>query len=165
MKPPSGRQHARVPGLIVILAGAVVGPGTAWAETPGAKCLAIKDTFERLACFDVAISTAVKNESPTVPQPADGSGPVAEAAPVTPQPASLIDTAWGFLPDSKPAYLRLHQPNYLLFGRYTTDVNTAPYKPLFDAFDESSDFENVEAKFQLSFKGRLLTTDDHRWGL
>ena len=149
----------------MILAGAVVGPGTARAETPGAKCLAIKDTFERLACFDVAISTAVKNEEPTVPQPADGSGPVAEAAPVTPQPASLIDTAWGFLPDSKSAYVRLHQPNYLLFGRYTTDVNTAPYKPLFDAFDESADFEDVEAKFQLSVKGRLLATQDKRWGL
>ncbi len=30
---------------------------------------------------------------------------------------------------------------------------------------KAGDFENVEAKFQLSFKGRLATTDDHRWGL
>ena len=60
---------------------------------------------------------------------------------------------------------RLHQPNYLLLGRYTTDVNTAPYEPLFDAFYEGSDLENTEAKFQLSFKGRLATTDDRRWGL
>jgi phospholipase A1 len=79
--------------------------------------------------------------------------------------ATLIDTAWGFRPDSKAAYVRLHQPNYLLLARYTTDVNTAPYRPLFDAFNEEADFENVEAKFQLSFKGRLLTTDDRRWGL
>ena len=52
-----------------------------------------------------------------------------------------------------------------MLGRYTTDVNTEPYEPLFDAFDEEADFEDVEAKFQLSVKGRLLATDDHRWGL
>ncbi|MEI2790080.1 MAG: phospholipase A [Steroidobacteraceae bacterium] len=61
--------------------------------------------------------------------------------------------------------MRLHQPNYLLLGRYTTDANIAPYEPLFDAFNEEGDFDDVEAKFQLSFKGRLLATDDHRWGL
>ena len=151
----------------MILAGAVVGPGAARAETPGAKCLAIKDTIERLACFDVAIGAAVEKEAPAAASQASAASvPVAEAAPATPQPASLIDTAWGFLPESRRAYVRLHQPNYLLFGRYTTDVNTEPYQPLFDAFDEEEgDFENVEAKFQLSIKGRLATTDDHRWGL
>ena len=91
------------------------------------------------------------------PPPA-AAGPAAEAAPVTPRPASLIDTAWGFLPDSRRAYVRLHQPNYLLLARYTTDANTEPYQPLFDAFDEEADFDDVEAKFQLSFKGRLLAT-------
>jgi phospholipase A1 len=91
--------------------------------------------------------------------------PAEAAAAVTPRPASLIDTAWGFLPDSRRAYVRLHQPNYLLLGRYTTDANIAPYQPLFDAFDEEGEFDDVEAKFQLSVKGRLLATDDNRWGL
>jgi len=77
----------------------------------------------------------------------------------------LIDTAWGFLPDSRKAYVRLHEPNYLLFARYTSDVNRGPYEPLFDAFAEDYDFENVEAKFQVSVKGRLATTEDRRWGL
>jgi phospholipase A1 len=77
----------------------------------------------------------------------------------------LIDSAWGFLPDSRKAYVRLHEPNYLLFARYSSDVNRGPYEPLFDAFAEDYDFENVEAKFQVSVKGRLATTDDHRWGL
>ena len=36
---------------------------------------------------------------------------------------------------------------------------------MFNAFDEEVEFEDVEAKFQLSLKGRLLATDDHRWGL
>ena len=79
--------------------------------------------------------------------------------------SSLIDAAWGFAPDSRRAYVRLYQPNYLLFARYTDEVNTAPYEPLFDAFAEDGDFEDVEAKFQLSFKGRLLTSEDRRWGL
>ncbi len=78
---------------------------------------------------------------------------------------SLLETAWGFLPDSRKAYVRLHQPNYLLFARYTTDVNLEPYEPLFEAFADDYDFEDVETKFQLSFKGRLATTEDRRWGL
>ena len=165
MKPSSVGRRVRLPGLVVILAGAVAGPCVAWAATPGAQCLEIADAVERLACFDVAIGAAVHGgAAATSPSPA-ASVPVAEAGSVTPRPASLIDTVWGFLPDSQRAYVRLNQPNYLLLGRYTTDVNTEPYQPLFDAFDEEGDFKNVEAKFQLSVKGRLLATDDRRWGL
>jgi phospholipase A1 len=165
MRPSSGGRQLRLPGLIVILAGAIVSPCVAWAETPGARCLEITDAVERLACFDVAIGAAVHGDTAVTFPPPAAAGPAAEAVPVTPRPASLIDTAWGFLPDSRRAYVRLHQPNYLLLARYTTDANTAPYQPLFDAFDEEADFDDVEAKFQLSFKGRLLASDDNRWGL
>jgi phospholipase A1 len=163
--PSSNRRHVRLPGLLVILAGAVAAPCVAWAETPGARCLEIADAVERLACFDVAIGAAVHGGSAVTPPPPGATVPAVAAAAVKPRPASLIDTAWGFLPDSRRAYVRLHQPNYLLLGRYTTDANTEPYEPLFDAFDEEADFDDVEAKFQLSVKGRLLATDDHRWGL
>jgi phospholipase A1 len=62
--------------------------------------------------------------------------------------------------------VRLHKPSYLLLARYSDDVNRAPYEPLFEAFgDEDQDFKNVEAKFQVSFKGRLATSEDRRWGL
>jgi phospholipase A1 len=161
----SGRRQTRLPGFIVVLAVAAVGPGVASAATPGAACLEIADTAERLACFDREIGAAVHGAPPAVsPSPAE-QAQAAEGVAVAPAPASLIDAAWGFLPDSKPAYVRLHQPNYVLFGRYSTDVNEAPYQPLLDAFSEEGDFQNVEAKFQLSIKGRLATTDDHRWGL
>jgi phospholipase A1/A2 len=162
----TGCNRARLPGWIVLLAGVVVGPQATWAATPGGHCLAIDDAVERLACFDAAITDAVKKDEraaaslPTVP-----SLPQDEPKAVAPRAALLIDTVWGFLPDSKPAYVRLHQPNYLLLGRYTSDVNTGPYQPLFDAFDEEGEFENVEAKFQLSVKGRLLASEDKRWGL
>ncbi|MBK6348890.1 MAG: phospholipase A [Proteobacteria bacterium] len=161
----SNRRQTRLPGLCVILAGATFAPSAARAETPGAQCLEMADAVERLACFDVAVGNAVHGASAATSPPPAAPVPAAEAAPVTPQPASLIDATWGFLPDSRRAYVRLHQPNYLLLGRYTTDANIAPYEPLFDAFNEEGDFDDVEAKFQLSFKGRLLATDDHRWGL
>lgn len=153
----------------MVLAGAVVGPCLARAETPGASCLAIADAAERLACFDRAIGAAVHagtaSVAPTSTAPEPAEPAATGSVPAAPQPASLIDTTWGFRPDSRAAYVRLHQPNYLLLGRYTSDVNTGPYEPLFDAFAEEGEFEDVEAKFQLSFKGRLLTTDDRRWGL
>jgi len=171
MQPSSGRRQARLPGFIVVLAGAAVGPGVASSATPGAACLEIADTAERLACFDREIGAAVHGATAAAPPPPAAPENVSESASasrgvaVAPAPVSLIDAAWGFLPDSKPAYVRLHQPNYILFGRYTTNVNEEPYEPLLDAFAEEGDFQSVEAKFQLSIKGRLATTDDHRWGL
>ncbi len=165
MRPSSSGHQLRLPGLIVILAGAAFAPNVARAETPGAQCLEIADVEARLACFDHAIGAAVHGGTAAVSPPSAVPKPAPEDVPVAASPASLIDSAWGFLPDSQRAYVRLHQPNYILLGRYTTDANTEPYQPLFEAFDEVADFKNVEAKFQLSVKGRLLTTDDRRWGL
>jgi phospholipase A1 len=146
---------------------AVFVPCVAAAATPGAACLAIQDAAARLACFDRAIGEAVQGTPADTTPPTVSTGAAQAHIPPAdgPRADSLIDATWGFLPDSKPAYLRLHQPNYLLFGRYTSDVNLEPYRSLFEAFDEEEDFENVEAKFQLSFKARLATTDDRRWGL
>jgi phospholipase A1 len=140
-----------------LVAGVFVVAGSAVAGTPGESCLAIADSTERLACFDREIGGAVS-------QPVSVAAPPVAASPPASAP-SLLDAAWGFAPESRSAYVRLYQPNYLLFARYTNEVNTAPYDPLFDAFAEDGDFEDVEAKFQLSFKGRLLATDDRRWGL
>jgi phospholipase A1 len=152
--------------MVASLSG-IFAPGVAFAATPGADCLAIEDAAARLACFDRAIGEAVQGASTITTPPTGSTGAAPAYVPPTDDPRadSLIDATWGFLPDSRPAYLRLHQPNYLLFGRYTSDVNLEPYRSLFEAFDEEEDFENVEAKFQLSFKARLATTDDRRWGL
>jgi phospholipase A1 len=141
------------------------------AAVPGAECLSIPDESSRLACFDRAVGEAARASGEAeAAQPAAGAA--AAAAPAAGSGAavqiarpSLIDAAWGFLPDSRSAYVRLHEPNYLLFARYSNDVNSGPYEPLFDAFADDYDFENVEAKFQVSVKGRLATTEDRRWGL
>jgi phospholipase A1/A2 len=135
------------------------------ADTPGEACLSIPDEALRLDCFDEAIGAAVRSATAEgaaiVLKPAG----VPSAGPSPPQPGLMIESAWGLQPDSRKAYVRLHQPNYLLFARYTNDVNREPYEPLFDAFADQYDFENLEAKFQLSFKGRLLSSEDRRWGL
>jgi phospholipase A1 len=152
---------------LVLVAGASAIAGPASAATPGESCLAIADAAQRLACFDREIGAAARAAAGEPKSPPSGTASRAEpqAAPAAMPIPALLDAAWGFAPESRKAYVRLYQSNYLLFARYTDDVNNAPYQPLFDAFAEDGEFDDVEAKFQLSFKGRLLTTDDRRWGL
>jgi phospholipase A1 len=172
VRPDAGhRPAAGVLGALLVAAAPVAG---AAAAVPGTECLAIPDEAARLACFDRVVGEAAHaagdadaaGEAPASPSQTAAAAPAPDRAgqPATPRP-SLLDTAWGFRPDSRKAYVRLHEPNYLLFARYTSDVNRDPYEPLFDAFAQDYDFENVEAKFQLSVKGRLATTEDRRWGL
>jgi phospholipase A1/A2 len=159
----------------------VAPPATgAQPAVPGAECLSITEEEARLACFDRAVGDAARaagDVGEPAGAPAGPGSPAATAAEAPPGSSaeapgaagtaspSLIESAWGFLPDSRPAYVRLHEPNYLLFARYTTDVNREPYEPFFEAAEDDYDFEDVEAKFQLSFKARLATTHDRRWGL
>jgi phospholipase A1 len=170
----AGPQLAPSLAALLVAAAPVAGAATA---VPGAECLSIAEEPARLACFDRTVGEAARAagtvNAPGEPAPspaaaaagpAPASGPPVANPPGTGSP-SLIESAWGFLPESRRAYVRLHQPNYLLFARYTTDVNREPYEPLFEAFAEEYDFEDVEAKFQISFKARLATTDDRRWGL
>jgi phospholipase A1 len=133
-------------------------------EAPaGADCLGIEDDAERLACFDRAIGDAVAGTAPR----AAAAAPAFEPRPGASSSGapSMLDAAWGHRADAPEAYVRLHLPNYLLFARYTDEVNDAPYEPLFEAFAEDGEFENVETKFQLSLRGRVLATDDRHWGL
>ena len=170
MSPGAGHRPAAC-FLGAVLAAAIPFAGVA-AAIPGAECLSVPGESARLACFDRTVGEAARaagkdqaqGEAPAVPVATATAAEAPAAAPQT-VPPSLIETTWGFLPDSRRAYVRLHQPNYLLFARYTTDVNREPYEPLFEAFAEDYDFEDVEAKFQISLKGRLATTDDRRWGL
>jgi len=160
---------AGLAGAFIVAAAPVAG---AAAAVPGAECLSVPGESARLACFDRAVGEAAHaaskveapGEAPAGPAATVAAAEAPAAAPET-APPSLIETAWGFLPDSRKAYVRLHEPNYLLFARYSSDVNRGPYEPLFEAFGEDYDFENVEAKFQISVKGRLATTEDRRWGL
>ena len=78
----------------------------------------------------------------------------------------MYDKAWSFDPSSPRYDISLYAPNYFLFGRYTTDLNTAPFDPLVGGgvLAPGTELDSTEAAFQLSFKFRLWTTDDRRWG-
>jgi phospholipase A1/A2 len=135
-------------GVVLALAAApsaVMGQ----ASLTFADCAAIVGERERLACYD-----RVAQRAPDVT--ATGRPRV---------PGSLIDTAWGFDPGSPRYYIDTYHQNYLLLARYTNRVNFAPYEPLFQAAGQQETIDNTEAKFQISVKARLWTTDDRRWGV
>jgi phospholipase A1 len=146
---------------VALTAATLAIPQAAFAATPGAECLEIVIDEQRLDCFDQAVRNAVAREAG-----AAGAGPATPVASVAlPARQSLLDRAWVVDPESRNTLVRLHYPNYALFGRYTTDVNNAPYQPLFDAFAEDGEFDSVEAKFQLSFKARLWASEERDAGV
>lgn len=163
-----------------ILGIALLGlPALALAQAAPARladCAAIDGDSDRLACFDRisgrAARPAAEPKKDAAPAPPPGAAAAAApAATVTaPAPAgsgSMFDKAWAFAPNSSPYDISLYAPNYFLFGRYTTNLNTAPYDPLVNGgvLEPGTELDSTEAAFQLSFKFRLWTTDDRRWGV
>ena len=87
----------------------------------------------RLACYD-AVSKRTPDaraaSAPAAPVPAP-TDPVADASiggEAHKAAVSMIDEAWGFDPSSRRYDIRFYTANYLLFGRYTDDVNIAPFR-------------------------------------
>jgi len=185
MMSSGGAREAVTSGVFLVI---VSMPGTAIAHTPSiAECAAIAADSARLACYDQASGRAAPVQ-PAAALPSDDAAksaaarspaaPAGEdkrptAVPATAKAASaatfttpsLIDGAWAFDPASDPYAIKLYQPNYFLFARYSNNVNNQPFTPLFQAANvPDQGLDSVEAKFQLSFKVRVWTTDDRRWG-
>jgi phospholipase A1 len=144
------------------------------ASTP-ARCHAIEDASARLACYDSATGRGAAQPPAVKPGPAPApaesppqhtqSLPAAQAA-APAAPLSMLDTAWDFNADSPRYDIRFYKQNYVLAARYTDRVNNQPFTPIFDAAGvPPQDLDNTEAKFQISFKGRLWATDDRRFGV
>ncbi|MCC6870016.1 MAG: phospholipase A [Burkholderiales bacterium] len=160
------------PGAFAVL---VAWAATAIAAPEGlADCRAIADPAQRLACYDRVSGRAVEATPPAVGSPrgaadAQGAGEVrgtgTAASTRMEDTASLLETAWGLHPDAPRNAIRFYNANYLLFGRYTNRVNTAPYAAMAALAGDELHLDDVEAKFQLSFKARLWTTDDRRWSV
>jgi len=157
----------------VSIAAILGAPGPAFAQVAPAslaECAAIAVDAERLACYDRASGRAAA-PPPASDRPPSQDAPASTAAKPAPvatglrAPASLIDSAWGFEQGSNRYVIDLYNQNYLLFARWTDNVNTAPYASAFAAAGTPETIDDVEAKFQLSFKLRLWTTDDRRWGV
>jgi phospholipase A1/A2 len=172
-------------GLAALLgiAPEIMAPATAQAASPTiADCAAIAIDRDRLACYDRASGhfAAPQSKSGSEPtrttQAAPAATPMAlppaKPAPTNPSaildpaPMSMIDSAWGFDPASERYSLSLYRPNYVQFARFTNQVNEHPFSPLFDASNvQDQNLDSTEARFQISFKARLWTTDDRRWGV
>ncbi len=156
----------------VSIAAVLGAAGPAFAQTAPAAiadCASISVDSERLACYDRAAGRAPAPRSPDAPPAADRPAAAAEkpapAAGALRAPASLIDAAWGFEQGSDRYVIDMYNQNYLLFARWTDNVNTAPYAAVFAAAGKPETIDDTEAKFQLSFKMRLWTTEDRRWGV
>jgi phospholipase A1/A2 len=162
--------HRRgVAALLVAVLGAAGTPAGLAATPSIAECATIAVDADRLACYDRAagrdpVPPAANGPPASEPPPIVGDH-AAPAAGALRAPASMIDAAWGFEPDSSRYAIELYNQNYFLFARYTNNVNTAPFAPLFQTAGKEENLDSTEAKFQISFKARLWTTDDRRWGV
>jgi phospholipase A1 len=98
----------------------------------GDPCAGIEDDGERLACYD------------------------ARAALPPPRERSFLERHWDLYGDSRLFQPWPHRPNYVLPARWTSDANEAPVGGSDPGEVEPSDVQSVEAKFQISFKTKLL---------
>jgi len=146
---------------------AALAPVQAFAQDAVA-CHAITSDSERLACYDRSTGRAAREvpaPAATTATPVDAVAREAANQERT-KASSIIDAAYSFDPASPRYDVGYYHSNYLLVGRYTNDVNNAPFTPIFEAAGQTpQDLNHTEAKFQLSFKGRLWTTDDRRFGV
>ncbi len=143
-------------------------------STPG-ECTAIAGDSERLACYDrlhgraAPPSSAMKKDAaaPAPSPPASATAAATGAVPAEAGSGSMFDRAWGFDPGSARYDISLYAPNYFLFARYTSRLNTAPFDPLVGGglLSPGTELDATEAAFQVSFKFRLWTSGDRRWGV
>ncbi len=125
-------------------------------------CVGIAADAERLACYDRALGRDRRpgslEETPQTPElmtrpEAAESGP--EEPPVA---SSLLDGRWELTKKAKLGTfgLRAYKPLYLLPGVYTDKPNQFPSSPIpGHSVDTSESQDNLEAKFQISFKTKV----------
>lgn len=167
--------RAAIVGLLASPLHALAQP----APTGLAACASIPADSERLACFDrlsgrgAPVPAAAQPKEAAMPPASDAVN--ASATPVAADvqaaapgaTASMFDKAWGFEPSSPRYGISTYAPNYFLAGRYTDNLNTAPYDALVagGVLEPGTELDSTEAAFQISFKFRMWTTDDRRWGV
>lgn len=128
------------------------------------SCKSIEDDIARLACYDRAAGRAGKGAPPPVladqPIPEDkptkagdfvGGDSNAEAG------GSRLGFKWELDDDTRYGVLRFrtHKPNYFLPVSYNGDPNETPMSPSLGP-SPTTDLRDIEAKFQLSFKTKII---------
>ena len=131
-------------------------------------CAAIGSDQQRLACYDRASgrAPAILPQAPAERTALSAPAAAGEPRPLTSESDSLIERAWGFRPDSGRYAIGLYRPNYLLLASYSSRPNDAAFEQLFTALDDpDAELDSTEAQFQISFKARLWSTDNRRFGV
>ena len=132
-------------------------------------CTAIESDAQRLACYDhatgrVNLPVAKKRESESATQPslfAHDRNPGQASAQENPEvaaPLSLLDSRWELAPEAKLGTynVRGYKPVFLLPVFATSNQNERPQSPNpLNTVTNPERLENVEAKFQISFKTKL----------
>jgi phospholipase A1 len=132
-------------------------------------CTAIESDAQRLACYDhatgrVNLPVAKKRESESAEQPnlfphdRNPGGAVAQENPEVAAPLSLLDSRWELAPEAKLGTynVRGYKPVFLLPVFATSNQNERPQSPNpLNTVTSPEQLENVEAKFQISFKTKL----------
>lgn len=162
--PPRRRLPKHLPALAI----ALLGSASAWAQSPVVACRGLADDQERLRCYDLAAERDASGTATAPDAPAALDTPAA-APPTTrderTHPAiaqrrrdGLPDTLserWELEPEDKQGRFRItaYRPTYALFARYSGNPNRRPSTPApGHQLDTPLSLDNIEAKFQLSFK-------------
>jgi len=117
-----------------IVLGAPVRAADESKEEGLARCAALVDAGERLACYDEL--TAIQPPAP---------------------PRSFIERSWDLHDEVKPLRPWPHRPVFVLPARGSNDPNEEPFRELAsDDTPTTLNVQPVEVKFQISFKTKLL---------
>ena len=161
--------------FLSVLTVLAVNPAFAQAEAGLSGCAGIADGAQRLACYDrlagvkspvllpVALGAAAARTtalgapaaSPAAREDADVEASL-DLSPEKTRGFSLADH-WELDQEHKRGVFnfRPHLVNYLMFAR-TAHPNNAPYRPLREIGDFSTDLSRNELDFQLGFKMKLV---------
>jgi phospholipase A1 len=131
---------------LLALVGALLLAGSVSAEADPAadaidaeqlrRCMAIEDRTERLGCFDAVTGGATTK-------------------------LSFLEQHWDLAGESRLFQPKAHRPVYILPAHWTSGVNEAPFEEAAAASGADVDVQDVEVKFQISFKTKLL---EHLFG-
>lgn len=163
ISPPIASSFDRLPCADSILTGICAlsftlfgNPALAFGHDKLAVCKDITNPDKRLICYDKLVETPISalTTSPSLKVSTTMSSEQEAAIKSDAQP-ELLSQHWEISQESKRGTwnFRPHKPNYFLLGRYTDKVNYKPYETYFRAVnDPSIGLDNIESKFQLSFK-------------
>ena len=146
-----------------LASGAVAGTDPYNIAPQFAACKNIFDDSARLACYDaveveeLGVEEALMENQ--IPEPVDT---VADATVPPTQSAMSKRLAKEEALLNNPFVIIPHDRNYLLPITYNSNINTEPWRSI----ESGTDMDNIEAKFQISFKSRLkedLLLDGDLW--